>query len=355
MKYLYDQFFEELSDEENFRILDGQVAIRHRTWTPKEILELTESADGSNPILEEVFDSWFESRLLSKCDAAEGFLKEYEIEERFMQLSEAFKKGSVIPFIGAGMSVPCGYPGWTKFLRQQRKQTHIDEIEFENMLIAGSYEEAAQSLLENLKEGFHEVFKNSFGSERTLAGPIRLLPYIFKQSVITTNFDNVVERVFKEVDLPFTEKIIGYDAEDIRVQLAKRERFLLLAHGKASSPKGRVLTKSEYDLHYRESGGVANSIDAICAHSTLLFMGCSLSFDRTLFEIRAFVTRHGHHNVPAHYAFLAMPADANGEQDQVERIKRQQELAACNIFPIWYPSGDHDEGIESLLLKLFSS
>ncbi|MCH8619726.1 SIR2 family protein [Undibacterium sp. TS12] len=355
MKFLYDEFFDDLSGNENLRVENGQVAIRHRTWTPKEILELAELTDGSNPILEEVFDSWFEDRLALKCESAEDFLREYELEERFLKLSEMFKKGSVVPFVGAGMSIPCGYPGWTNFLRQQRKQTLLDEAEFERMLSSGLYEEAAQALCDNLNEGFHEVFNNAFGSERQLSGPVRMLPYIFKKNVITTNFDSVVERAYKEANFAFTEKIIGYDADDIRVQLGKRERFLLLAHGKASSPKGRVLTKSEYVQHYGESGGVASSIDAICAQTTLLFIGCSLSVDRTLTEMQAFAKKLGHHNVPAHYAFLSMPVDERGEPDQVARVRRQRELAACNIFPIWYPAGNHNDAIEALLLKLFSS
>ena len=47
-----------------------------------------------------------------------------------------------------------------------------------------------------------------------------------------------------------------------------------------------------------------------------------------------------------HYAFLRLEED-----DQ--RIKRQNELAKANIFPIWYPKDeDHDECIMALLMKL---
>jgi hypothetical protein len=51
----------------------------------------------------------------------------------------------VIPFVGAGLSVPFGYPGWRKFLIDQAKRAGIEE-KIQQHLDAEEYEEAAEAL-----------------------------------------------------------------------------------------------------------------------------------------------------------------------------------------------------------------
>ena len=56
-------------------------------------------------------------------------------------------------------------------------------------------------------------------------------------------------------------------------------------------------------------------------------------------------TAEGAHTLPQHYAFLEL-------KDGIDRVERKKALAKANIFPIWYPEGEHDESIEALLLAL---
>ena len=59
----------------------------------------------------------------------------------------------------------------------------------------------------------------------------------------------------------------------------------------------------------------------------------------------ALVEQYKPETLPRHYAFLEL-------KEGDDRITRKKELAAANIFPIWYSEGEHDESIESLFLKL---
>ena len=59
----------------------------------------------------------------------------------------------------------------------------------------------------------------------------------------------------------------------------------------------------------------------------------------------ALVAKYGAETLPRHYTFLELKEDA-------DRVARKKELAAANIFPIWYPEGEHDESIEALFVKL---
>lgn len=242
--------------------------------------------------------------------------------------------------------MPSGYPGWTAFLRKQRKQTTIAEDEFERWLSEGKYEEAAQRIADQMDVAFNEAVDSKFGGTRDLTGIVELLPYIFKGSVITTNFDNVLPRSFANAENPFMEIFSGCDSEEIRRKLAADERFLLMLHGRAPSGRGRILTSNEYEEHYTNGRTLRKTITSFCDRNNLLFLGCSLTVDRTLATIRTYVNEEGHDNLPKHYALLAEPSSDE------ERLERQRELAKCHIYPIWYPAGTHDESIEALLTKL---
>lgn len=114
-------------------------------------------------------------------------------------------------------------------------------------------------------------------------------------------------------------------------------------HGEACSSINRVLTKTEYDHHYQNDQALETVIESI-SNRTLLFLGCSLTVDRTIQCLKRIIDKKGPENVPRHYAFLKLN---EGE----DRIARKNLLAEANIFPIWY-TDDHDESIEALLEKL---
>jgi len=119
-----------------------------------------------------------------------------------------------------------------------------------------------------------------------------------------------------------------------------------MLHGQATSGRDRILTKQEYDRHYSDGNTLKKTITALCNSKHLLFLGCSLTVDRTLACIREYVKEEGHDRLPKHYAFLAEP---NSDE---KRLQRHQELSECHIYPIWYPKDTHDESIEALLIKL---
>lgn len=273
MKYLYDSFKEELSDESNLFIKDGQVIIRYRSWTAADIVELARKADGTNEVFDELFADWLREREERQFEQADEILKKYDQQDRFLRLTEAHRAGSVIPFIGAGLSIPSGYPGWTNFLRKQRRQTSISEETLESLLSHGQYEEAAQLLFDAQGAAFNEAVDSSFGCTRKpLTGAAGLLPYIFTGSIVTTNFDNVIELSYHDADKPFTEKLSGSDSQEIRRLLAADARFILMLHGKATSGRGRILTQSEYDAHYIDGNTLHKTMKALCDCRSLLFV-----------------------------------------------------------------------------------
>jgi hypothetical protein len=348
MRCLESKFKEDLSNEENLTVSNGQVVIRSRSWTAAEVIDLVGVKDdaGKNLLFDELFDDWLAEYKERQIEHADDILRQFELEDRFLLLSEAHRAHTVMPFVGAGLSMPSGYPGWTHFLRKQRRQTAILEADLDALLAQGQYELAAQQIANARGVAFNEAVDGAFGCSRDLCGPVEMLPYVFPDSVVTTNFDNALERSYQNADKPFTEKLTGADSHQIRRRMLADERILLMLHGKATSGRNRILTQGEYDLHYTNGATLASTIHALCDSHNLLFLGCSLTVDRTLTAIKAKVEEVGHDNLPRHYAFLQEPAT------EELRLQRQDELAECHIYPIWYPADTHDESIEALLVKL---
>ena len=332
MDYLIPQFHDYLNEE-------GDVEIAGLRFRRDNILKELDQ-DGYT----ESFNDWLQQRQRDNLNRANEILALYDNRTRFQKLKEIFTRGAIIPFVGAGMSMPSGYPGWESFLYQALDETTVNRDAFGRTIAEGQYEEAAQMLNDALPAGcFLEKVENEFGGNREICGAVQRLPLIFKQAVVTTNFDNVLTRCYKDAKLNFEADLLGPNAKELPRALGENKRVLVKLHGEASSSNNRILTKCEYDNHYKDGQALEIAISAI-SNRTLLFLGCSLTIDRTIKCLRCIVKRQGHENSPRHYAFIKLN---EGE----DRLARRDQLATANIYPIWYTE-DHDESIEALLEKL---
>ncbi len=334
MEYLRELFHEWLNSE-------GIVDIAGYYFDRDNILQ-TLDEEG----YKEAFVQWLEDRQDAMLNKANEILEQSGQIDRFRLLQETYRRGAVIPFVGAGLSISSGYPGWTNFLYKLLQETRLEKKELDILISSGQYEEAAQRIHDNMPNGaFLEALENNFGCNHKLVGPVQRLPFLFSQSVITTNFDNVLYRCYENAEKPFSEGLLGAQALDLPRKLGEGKHVLIKLHGKSDSNRDRVLTKQEYDRHYKDENTLEQVIEA-CCNKTLLFLGCSLKVDRTLKAMASIMQRKGIDNVPRHYAFISI-------KDTDDKLTRRDQLSESNIFPIWYSDDeDHDECIEALLTKL---
>lgn len=293
------------------------------------------------------FAEWVEERKANRLMKADEILDQYDNRNRFEQLKKGVKAGGTIPFVGAGMSLPSGYPGWTAFLYQLCEESHVQKEELDKLLEAGDYEQAAQVLHDDLGDAlFNENLEAVFSSEKEIVGVIHYLPKLFPgTTVITTNYDRLLERVYKGVESGFDVVKYGKSLSEVVRLMACGSRMLLKLHGECDQVADRVLLKAEYETAYADGAGVSDFFNRVLFARSMLFLGCSLCADRTITNMVEMVKEHTAETLPRHYAFLEL-------KDSDDRIARKKELAAANIFPIWYAEGEHDESIEALLVKL---
>lgn len=289
------------------------------------------------------FEDWIAHRKSSLLEKANEILELYDNGNRFEQLQRTLDNGKVMPFLGAGISMPSGYPGWTEFLYEACEESHVSEEELSAFLDTGMYEEAAQALHDDMTAaGFNELLESAFKSKKEIYGAIQYLPLIFPtSSIITTNFDDLLERVFKGIDNDFDQVRSGKTLNEVVRLMPLGNKLLVKLHGSCDLVAERVLLKGEYEAAYADGNEVKNFFNRILFGQSLLFVGCSLSVDRTIQAMIDVVEEYSAETLPRHYAFLELKNDD-------DRVARKKELARANIFPIWYPEGEHDESIEAL-------
>lgn len=293
------------------------------------------------------FDEWVENRKQEMHDAWSVILALHDNANRFKALKKAHSFKNIVPFIGAGLSIPSGFPSWTKFLCDLQGESHVPDKSLQELLQTGNYEGAAQLLHDDLGAAlFNKQLQECFDRQTSIKGPINFLAHAFPEAnVITTNFDRLLEVTFGNRVQGFDQTIAGGNLSEALRILNSGGRYLLKLHGSCESVTHRVLLRDEYAQAYNDNGTVRRFFSRFLFGKSVLFIGCSLITDRTLRTMEEVVAEEGASSLPQHYAFLEL-------KDGVDRVERKKALAKANIFPIWYPQDEHDVSIEALLLAL---
>ncbi len=319
------------------------VRVGRFSYTPLDIINLAGPAAYNQAFSDWIWDEWIPTRR----DRKDTLLKLGANATRFNDLKQMIASGRSIPFVGSGMSCSTGMPTWGKFLRDTCKQTKGFTVkELDTFLASGDFEGAASGIFGGMpSQLFNERFEGNFTlkSSQVIGGPVQLLPYLFDSTVITTNFDGILEFVYGSAEKPFQVTLYGMSIADFRKKVTLGSRCLLKLHGDYAASYGRVLLKGEYDDFYCDGCSGRIELSHIFRGGGLLFLGCSLLQDRTMALLKEIADND--ENMPRHYAFLPKPPSNK------KVIDREHFLAQRNVFPIWY-DGAHDTDIESFLVGL---
>jgi hypothetical protein len=269
------------------------------------------------------------------------------------ELVQAIKRQKIAPFIGAGISASLGLPTWGVALKELSKQLYIKPNKnIEDLIDAYKYIQAAELLYKKNPQAFANHVEDKFGinpnwtKQDYFNGVLKYLPGISKGCVITTNFDKILENLFKHDGSSFEGFMHGSQADSSFVtDLIEGNRCLLKLHGSAKEKKTFVFTETQYDKAYGTPISFKNELPRtlrqIYISHSLLFLGCSLDQDKTL-ELFSTVQESGEYQIPIHFAILNAPIDKD------EQNTKRDFLRNLNIKTICYPHGKH-EYVEAIL------
>lgn len=234
LRLLLDAEFKDTIPENTGPIEGGIIYIHGEQLDPIKVLASDDDAyknARSRWVTDKIADSRFYVNEI-------GGLKQGLIQSRIDNLSAMLNSGAIIPFVGSGMSANCGLPTWGDFLNSMRQESGISDRDYQNMLDVGNYENIATIISNNMNLNLEEEFMiHTFKmkAEGEVYGAIRLLPLLFEHTVITTNYDNVLERAYKKFNLGFDKVLSGSELKDYTEQHRIGTKILAKIHGNYSS------------------------------------------------------------------------------------------------------------------------
>jgi len=258
-------------------------------------------------------------------------------KQHLEDLIAGIKQGrTFVPFVGAGVSMKYGLPGWTGFLvSQQVAAAHRRRVQ--DWIDQGRFEDAAEELSDLLgSREFCDSIRASFlvdPEKYEFTGALDALPRIFPHMVVTTNFDRFLEHAYAMAGFPFEEITHGAARDTVTEAIQSQSHTMWKIHGDAAERTRMVLTRQDYDQEYGEdnSGPLGILMRHLCSRN-LVFIGCSLAHDRTM-QILYKTTL----NNPSMYHFAILEQPAKTE----EYIARKRQISIWGIRPIWYPQEQH--------------
>jgi hypothetical protein len=255
-------------------------------------------------------------------------------EQRFDQLIECLAAGEVVPFIGAGISAGGGFPTWANHLRQQGRTAGIPAEQIEAWLAQGQYESVIAHIeQQHGRDVFAQEIRDVFGKRGSIQEVTLLISVLFNDTLITTNYDRLLEQAYDTDGAGRVQVINGVTA----LQLPDPGKVAIIKiHGDFKDPAHCILGKAQYDAAYGEDAldlqlPVPRILGRYYTNNSLLFIGCNLRNDRTLQAFQATKKVAGDVLFPQHFAIEQAPAKV------ADLVSRNSELMRHGITAIRYP------------------
>ena len=190
-------------------------------------------------------------------------------------LRDIQRDGKLIPFIGAGLSIPLGLPSWSKLVEIIAQQLGYDPEVFElsgNNLQLAEYYVAVKGSIGPLRSEMDRLFNptdEAVSASRSHNALIEMrMPIIY-----TTNYDRIIERAF-ELRKINCHTIASID--DIATAPSNATQVVKF-HGTFSNDDSLVLTESSYFDRLEFESAIDIKLRADMLGKCLLFVGYGLN------------------------------------------------------------------------------
>lgn len=220
-------------------------------------------------------------RLRLRKPPPQGFTpEELRQHPHFRELVSFARRGEVIFFIGAGMSVDAGMPSTGQLwdaLRAEAKLFGLETIppEFPRAALEIERVIGRHKLVQILKEEFDKALNVELPPyQRAAYRLLSKLPPEITRIMITTNWDDLLKRAFESTKRKPAE--ITRDVLLPQVPLA--DPAILKLHGSFEDPEGMVITDMDYArvsslIHERTAGTLYGYVAALLAQYSFVFIG----------------------------------------------------------------------------------
>ena len=250
---------------------------------------------------------------------------------------------NTIPFVGAGISAVCGLYTWRKLLDILAVE-YLTFKERKKFTDAGDYLEYAEAIVnasgnqDAVMRRIGEIFEET---DICIGKAPYLIVSSFANNIVTTNYDLILESSAKKFGNKSELKVLlPCLTGQMTAAIQENQRCLLKIHGSVEETTSMVFSESQYNEFYSDGKPLPIFLETFFSGRSLLFIGCSLTKDRTIDVLAKCISRNPRIR---HYAIVELP------QDSDEEVKQKNYLTSIGIDPIYYPKGEY--GAVELLLE----
>jgi hypothetical protein len=220
-----------------------------------------------------------------------------------------------VVYVGAGMSIGAGYPGWPALLEHligiavRLRDVTVEHAKELQALVSkndgNTFLMVAQELSDRMgRERLLDEIADLYSDDgKAPTANHTLITQISFDLAITTNYDRLLERSYAQPGhLPsvYTHS----QAPNFVDALWKKKFFILKAHGDIAHKQDMVLTERDYrDIVFR-SIGYQSALSAIFTTKSVLFLGVSLTDPETRLLL-AYLHDAFHGSGARHYALVS--------------------------------------------------
>ena len=260
-------------------------------------------------------------------------------------LCKDYHDNKIVPFIGAGLSVPFKVPGWADLIREiANKYAGDKELAFVKLVVEKELErndywhaiDALKRYTTVQEEDIQEHIATTIQSKLTKPASDLLHNYSDLQKMnfnlyLTTNYENLLQEYLKFSFSPVLMNEIQFSTQS----LFDQKRICHL-HGTISNYGTIVISKQSYQSLY-ENNKYNNLLKLVTGTKKLLFMGFSFNDQ----FIRTLIKEHKQYFMTKHYIILANPTQ--------EKIRELRENFGLITIPYNTEGSSHPEEIRKIL------
>jgi hypothetical protein len=201
-----------------------------------------------------------------------------EQRDQARSLAQRAASGNLVAFLGAGVSIPAGLPGWDQLLREAAATSPELESQLDALKSLDVLDQA--QVVERFVPTLREEIAQRLQPGQSALGH-SLLASLPVAEFVTQNYDRLFELAASSAGAPVA--VIPAS------RVADEHRWLLKMHGSVDRPEEIVLTREDYLRYGDRRAALAAIVQALLITKHMLFVGFSLSdpnFHRIADDVR---------------------------------------------------------------------
>lgn len=262
-----------------------------------------------------------------------------DVVSAYDNLKSGVTADNVSAFVGAGLSVGAGLPDWYNLIAELSARVGY-KLAPREWATGDALIEAAQAYVN--RQGLHSLISHlkdrldTTGVQPTAAH--RVLARLPMSLVFTANFDDLLERAFREAG-----KRVEVIVKDSTIPFMRRGPDtvnIVKLYGDLDQPDTIVLARQQYESYFLQRPQMVKLLETELARSDMLYLGWSSSDPYFKLVFGELLSRFGQMMRPG-YAVMFDVTDA-----QRDELRRKQ------IRPVELPAGDRTASLAKWLENL---